>query len=47
MDSTQYITAGVGLLATVVLGGIVYHFFPNAIGNFFSNTVGNILAQFP
>jgi hypothetical protein len=47
MDSSGYITAGVGLLATVVLGGIVYHFFPNAIGNFFSNTVGNILAQFP
>jgi len=47
MGSNDWITAGVGLLATVVLGGIVYHFFPNTVGDFFTNTVGNILGQFP
>lgn len=47
MGSNEWTAAGVSLLATVVLGGIVYHFFPNAIGGFFHNTISNILAQFP
>jgi multisubunit Na+/H+ antiporter MnhB subunit len=47
MDSNPWISAGIGLLGTVVLGTLVYHFFPNAVGNFFENAVNGILAQFP
>lgn len=47
MGQNKWITEAIALLATITLGGTVYHFFPNTISNFFSNTVGNILAQFP
>lgn len=47
MNGNQWIEAGIGLLGTVVLGTIVYHFFPNAVGGFFQNAINGILAQFP
>jgi uncharacterized membrane-anchored protein YhcB (DUF1043 family) len=47
MGGNHWIEAGIGLLGTVVLGTIVYHFFPNAVGTFFEHAVNNILAQFP
>lgn len=47
MDTNPWITTGIGVLGTIVLGTIVYHFFPNAVGGFFSNTINNILSQFP
>lgn len=43
----HWIEIGVGLLATVVLGSIVFHFFPNTVGGFFANVTNNILSQFP
>lgn len=43
----QYITAGVILLVSILIGVGVYHFMPGTVQTFVTNTVNNILAQFP
>lgn len=46
-SNDQYITAGVILLVTILVGTGVYHFLPGTIQTFVQNTVNNILSQFP
>jgi uncharacterized membrane protein len=46
-SNDQYITAGIILLVTILIGTAVYHFLPNTVSTFIQNTVSGILNQFP
>ncbi len=45
-SNDQYITAGFILIITVLIGGLLYHFLPNSVGDFVNSTVSNILNSF-
>ncbi|MCL8208620.1 MAG: hypothetical protein K6V97_11195 [Actinomycetia bacterium] len=46
-SNDQYITAGIILLVTILIGTAVYKFMPGTVSDFVQNTVSNILNQFP